>query len=187
MALIEKIHSVNRIYRQLAIHNSYFKKASGIGCPPGCSACCINPEINATILEFLPAAYDLCLKGAYEPVLTAIDERGDSGCIFYNPMNEGGACSNYQNRGLICRLFGSSSKLDKYENRVLVSCKIIKSNTDPLILSNTIIKSPDMNAYYMKLFGIDQKLSIQYFPINEAIKKAIEIVLLHFQYRKKPA
>jgi hypothetical protein len=88
---------------------------------------------------------------------------------------------------MICRLFGFSSKLDKYGEREFVSCRFIKAMADPVILRATIDKAPDMTSYYMKLFGIDQKLSIQYFPINIAIQKALEIVLLHFHYKKKLA
>jgi len=44
-----------------------------------------------------------------------------------------------------------------------------------------------MTDYYMKLYGIDPWLSVQYFPVNEAIKTALEMVILNFQYRKKPA
>lgn len=187
MTLNQKIIRVKRVFRQLAIHSSVFKKSSALSCVSGCSACCTKPDIEATILEFLPAAYDMYLNDTYEQVLESLDKKSDSTCIFYNPLGEGGACTNYQNRGLICRLFGFSSKIDKYGNREFVSCKYIKAMADETVMKDAIEKAPDMSAYYMRLFGIDQKLAIQYFPINEAIKKAIEIVLLYFQYRKKPA
>lgn len=187
MELERKVRSVNRVYRQLAIHTSTFKKNSGLACVSGCSACCVKPDIEATVLEFLPAAYELYMTNSYEPVLEKLNSLEDTSCIFYNPMNLGGACTNYQNRGMVCRLFGFSSKLDKYAKLTLVSCKILKQQVDPETISAKLIKAPDMNGYYMKLFGIDPELATKYFPINQAIKIALEIVLLHFQYRKRPA
>jgi len=187
MELERKVRSVNRVYRQLAIHTSTFKKTSDLACVSGCSACCMKPDIEATVLEFLPAAYELYMTDSYEPLLERLNSLEDTACIFYNPMNAGGACTNYQNRGMVCRLFGFSSKLDKYERRTLVACKMIKQQTNPETIDLKLEKAPDMNGYYLKLFGIDPKLATQYFPINQAIKIALETVLLHFQFRKRPA
>jgi Fe-S-cluster containining protein len=188
--LIIKIRSVKRVYRQLAIHSSLFRKSSKLQCISGCSACCAKPDIEATILEFLPAAYASYMDGSYLQLIENIERvqnAGDSTCAFYQPLNGNGGCMNYVNRGMICRLFGFSSKLDKTENRELLSCRFIKEIVNPSDLQASIDKAPDMSAYYMKLFGIDPKLSIQYYPINEAIMKALEMVLMHFHYRKKPA
>jgi Fe-S-cluster containining protein len=188
--LIKKIRSVNRVYRQLAIHSSVFRKKSRLHCISNCTVCCAKPDIEATILEFLPAAYNSYLDGSYAKVLENIERNqniDDNTCIFYQPLNGGGGCMNYQNRGMICRLFGFSSKINRSGRREFVSCKFIKETADPALLQASIEKAPDMSAYYMKLFGIDPKLSIQYYPINEAIKKALEMVLMHFHYRKRPA
>lgn len=190
MQLINKIRSVKRVYRQLAIHSSVFRKNSDLQCISGCTACCIKTDIEATVLEFLPAAYESYLDGSYEKVLESIEvhqNAGDGTCIFYQPLNSEGGCINYQNRGMVCRLFGFSSKLNKYGNREFVSCRFIKEMVNPSVLKSVIGEAPDMSAYYLKLFGIDPKLSIQYLPINEAIREALEIVIMHFYYRKKPA
>lgn len=188
--LINKIRSVKRVFRQLAIHSSLFRKESKLQCISSCTACCAKPDIEATILEFLPAAYDSYLDGSYVEVLENIERyqsAGDNTCIFYQPLNGGGGCMNYQNRGMICRLFGFSSKLNKAGKREFVSCRFIKEIADPSILQASIDKAPDMSAYYMKLFGIDPKLSIQYYLVNEAVRRALEMVLMHFHYRKRPA
>ncbi len=188
--LIKKIQGVKRVYRQLGIHTSAFREKSKLQCVSSCAICCTKPDIEATILEFLPAAYDSYLDGSYLQVLERIEHcqnNGDNNCVFYQPLNGNGGCMNYQNRGMICRLFGFSSKLNKSGSREFVSCKYIKVNADPSILQASLGAAPDISAYYMKLFGIDPKLSIQYYPINEAIRRALEMVVMHFHYRKKPA
>ncbi len=50
-----------------------------------------------------------------------------------------------------------------------------------------LVQAPQMAAWYMKLYGIDPRLSVQYFPVNEAIKKVLEMVLLDARFRKRPA
>ena len=40
-----------------------------------------------------------------------------------------------------------------------------------------------MNHYYMRLVGIDPQLARDFYPINKAIKLAIETVLHYYAYR----
>jgi hypothetical protein len=42
---------------------------------------------------------------------------------------------------------------------------------------------PVMNQHYMRLHAIDFDLAREFFPINEAIKKAIEVILQYHAYR----
>ena len=187
MYLTKKIKAVEKAFRQLGAHISRFKKESNLNCVANCGACCSKPDIEATVMEFLPAAYFLYLTGEYNVVLNTIAAKQDNACIFYMPFARGGYCSNYQYRGLVCRLFGFSVSTDKQGAPVLVTCKPIKSSTDINKIKHTLRHAPEMSAYYLKLFGIDPKLTTHYFPINQAIKKALDMVLMHFQYTKKPA
>jgi len=40
-----------------------------------------------------------------------------------------------------------------------------------------------MSDYYMQLHGIDFDLAREFYPINTAIRKAIETVLQYYAYR----
>jgi len=42
---------------------------------------------------------------------------------------------------------------------------------------------PVMSQFYMRLHAIDFELTREFFPINEAIKRAIEIILHYHAYR----
>ncbi len=187
MHLTNKINAVNRLLKEANKHVSAFQSKSGISCLANCGLCCTKHDIEATILEFLPAAYQLCVSGEFLSLFESIDKKEDTNCIFYTPFSNGKFCSHYENRGLICRLFGFSTKKDKHGALTLATCKPIKQTHDLFLLGNKLRFAPEMSDYYMKLFGIDPNLSIKYIPINQAIKKAIEIVSLHLDYKKNTA
>ncbi len=187
MQLITKINSVNSLYSAINASTARFKKESGLTCNSGCGDCCLKTDISATVLEFLPAAHNLYLKGEYSRILDRIEQCNDSRCVFYTPFNKRGFCLDYKNRGMICRLFGFSVRANKYGLPNLVTCKHIKEKINAVQLEKTISFAPLISHYYLKLFSIDPELSVKFFPINESIRRALEIVLLHYQYRKRRA
>lgn len=187
MDLITKIKAVNELYMELDLHVSGFKKTSGLECMPVCAKCCVKRNIEATILEFLPAAYYLFLTNEYETVLNKIENVADTHCVFLNPFPEKDNCLYYKQRGLVCRLFGFSFSINKSEKKQLVTCKEIKSRFGTSIPEEILENAPGISYYQTLLFSIDPDLSIKYMPINDAICRALEIVLMYFQYRKKRA
>lgn len=128
--------------------------------------------------------------GEAEQWLQKLEEHPDSLCVLFVPgqMEGSGACSSYPYRGLICRLFGFSSRINKYGYQEFVGCKPIKSE-QPAAYSAVVegVKAgnavPVLSHHYMRLHSIDPELSRTRYPINEAIRRAIETVLLHFTYR----
>jgi len=185
--LSAKIKAVNKIYSDLDKQQSGFQKKACISCVQNCGMCCTKPDISATVLEFLPAAQDLFIREAYEEILEKTNDPDNSVCVFYNPFSPDGSCSIYHHRGLICRLFGFSVNNDKYGNRKLISCKPIKETMDPELVNLHLESAPAAAPYYMRLSSIDPKLAMRHLPINQAIREALELVLLDSHFRKKPA
>lgn len=171
------------VYQHLDNHISRFKVKSCLDCIPNCGRCCIISDTEATVLEFLPAAYELYLAGENEIILKNLEHQTDSICVFYNPFGRNGFCSNFVHRGLVCRLFGFSTRTDKYGNRILVTCNEIKRTIQSDSLGQYINRAPEMSSYYLRLYSTDPILSIQYFPVNESIRKALNNTMLDFQYR----
>ncbi|MBA4054299.1 MAG: hypothetical protein C0490_06275 [Marivirga sp.] len=107
-----------------------------------------------------------------------------------NPTQGGaGLCSEYKHRGLICRLFGYSARTNKYDKKELITCQIIKTEQAANVeyTSAGIAEGRDvpvMNQFYMQLHAIDFELTREFFPINEAIKRAIEVILHYYAYRE---
>jgi uncharacterized protein len=189
MSLEEKIDQVEVVFKALDSEIEAFQSSSHLHCKFGCGKCCFKPDIEATILEFLPFAYHLHQNNAAEGWLEKMNTNESELCPILNPIQSGaGLCSEYNYRGLICRLFGYSARTNKYARKELITCQIIKTEqkenfelAEKKIAANGSI--PVMSQYYMQLHSIDFELGAQFYPIKIAIKKAIETVLHYYAYR----
>ncbi len=186
----ETIKSVEQVFQELDIEIAAFQSHTKLHCVAGCGACCKKPDIEATPLEFLPFAHYLYQKGEAEKVLEELEQNPQDICIIFKAFEtaNGGTCTEYKYRGLICRLFGFSARVDKHGQSELATCKIIKEtqSEDYTKAVNEIgegLAIPVMRDYYFKLRSVDASLSDKFYPINIAIKEAIEKVLLYYAYR----
>ena len=189
MLLEDKVDAVNQVFENLDRQIAAFQDVTTLHCKFGCGKCCFKPDIEATILEFLPFAYHLFKEDKAEEWLEKIKSSDSSICHILNPTQNGaGLCSEYQYRGLICRLFGYSARTNKYGKKELVTCQIIKTEQSGAFqLTESKIEVglevPVMNQFYMQLHGIDFELTRDFYPINIAIQHAIETVLHYYAYR----
>lgn len=190
MNLFEKSEAVRKLFQELEEESKQFHAESGMGCVSGCGFCCANPDIPASPLEFLPLAFDLYEKGIAEEIANQLSLQDQLGnCIVYRSQKEDvtkGFCGNYANRGLICRLFGSSARRTKYGQKDLITCKILKEQKKEafqLTVSriNSDMEIPMATSYYTQLSDVDEYLASQY-PVNQAILMALELVLRYKFY-----
>jgi uncharacterized protein len=189
MSLEEKAEAVEQVLKDLDVEISSFQSWSGLHCLYGCGKCCHKADIEATPLEFLPFALYIYKQGQGWEWLERLRGQSSSICLILNPTQQGaGLCSEYIYRGLICRLFGYSARTNKYGKKELVTCQPIK--TEHAYAYQTAQKSvetgkdiPVMNEFYMRLVAIDHERTQQFYPINEAIKQALEWVMGYYAYR----
>ncbi|HEY3429874.1 MAG TPA: YkgJ family cysteine cluster protein [Cyclobacteriaceae bacterium] len=190
MTMEERVQEVESVFKKLDQEIASFQSWSGLHCKFGCGKCCFKPDIEATILEFLPFAYHLYKNDQAFEWLEKLRSSDSSICLILNPTQSGaGLCTEYAHRGLICRLFGYSARTNKYGDRELVTCQIIKTEqssnyqlaVDTIKTGNDV---PMMNQFYMQLHAIDMDLTRDFYPINIAIRKAIETVLHYYAYRE---
>jgi uncharacterized protein len=190
MQLEEKVNAVNQVFGNLDQQIAAFQSATTLHCQWGCGKCCFKADIEATILEFLPFAFHLHQIGKAEEWLDKLESSGSSICHILNPTQvSAGLCSEYTYRGLICRLFGYSARTNKYGEKELVTCQIIKTSQveayeQAIDKIENGLAIPVMNQFYLQLQGIDFDLTKDFYPINEAIKRAIEEVLQYYAYRE---
>lgn len=173
-----------RLYRRLDLHTRSLRALSGLRCPPGCGRCCLSTEVEATVLEMLPAALRLQREGRLETTLASL-EAPPASCHLYAEQARppgGGHCGLYAHRALVCRLFGFAAALDSEGRRELSTCRLIRAaqpelaaRADGAVREGTIL-APIMPNYSMELFGIDPSLGSRRLPINLALAQALEMV-----------
>jgi Fe-S-cluster containining protein len=189
MTIEEKVSQVESVFEKLDAAISAFQSQTNIHCKFGCGKCCFKPDIEATPLEFLPFALHLYKEGRAAEWHDKLIVSEEQICHILNPTQAGaGLCTEYKHRGLICRLFGYSARTTKYDKKELVTCQIIKTEeaTEYQSAVDFIERGGDvpvMSQYYMQLHAIDQDMTTEFYPINVAIRKAIESVLHYYAYR----
>ena len=195
MSIEQRVNLVEALFAQLEIEIVQFQKCTSLSCVAGCGKCCATPEIDASPLEFLPWAFHLFLSGKAESVLSVLKNTISTNCFIYNPLSlvdkNKGNCSDYQYRGLICRLFGFGANTGKYGQYRLATCKIIKENQKEAFEKTTKeinegLPVPIFTDYYMNLSQIDFRLGNIIVPVNKALILAIEEVLQYYAYRPMP-
>lgn len=194
MSIVKKVKAVEKLYHSLDQEIAQFRSQTSLSCFSGCGACCQKADIEATPLEFLPFAYACLLEGKAEGVLEMLKAQPSPYCHLLKLAvsgKGGGLCAEYNYRGLICRLFGYAAARDKWGSLRLVTCNKIKEEQAAVYTASMEkIKAglpvPVMSQYYSRLTSIDQELTRKFYPINEAMGKALEAVLHHYAYRPRP-
>ena len=182
------------LYADIDTKISFFQKEYGLKCQKPCGLCCYKDDVYATMIEFIPLALDIYNRNEGDPAVRMLSQCGAAPCSFYNydPMLPGeGECSVYPQRGLICRLFGFSTVRDKYSQLQFSTCRAIKfAAPEQIVKLNGQINHidgpslPNLSHSYGELFNLCYGLDTAFYPVNTAIKKALEWVLFLFYYRK---
>jgi Fe-S-cluster containining protein len=192
MSIVDKVRAVEAVYQLLEEETTKFQSRSGLHCLSGCGKCCFKSDIEATVLEFLPFALYAYQQGTAYDWFERLRESAPPVCVLLKAVaekNDRGLCTQYAGRGLICRLFGFTARLDKHGNKELVTCQLIKSDqADRYEATRAAIQRgeeiPVMSHYYMQLHAVDPELTREFYPINIAIRKALEVVLQYYAYRE---
>ncbi len=186
--LVQKVNQVKKVYAQLDKHIDTLQKETGLHCPSGCGMCCKKPDIEASPIEFLPLALSWFDENSHWEHYEAIQHEENTLCHVFRPhvTSFGGLCNAYPYRGLICRLFGYSARINKDEQKEIVTCKILKSEQPNQVAAANAAgkKLPVMIHYYSRMASIDIQLNDR-MPINQAMLKAIESVAAYYAYRKR--
>ncbi len=193
-SIYRKVRSVEKLFEQLSKDITQFQQQSKLNCLSSCGMCCLNPAIEATVLEFLPFAYYTYKQGtAFHWFDRLKDKPSINTCVMLKNLlepSESGFCSQYVHRGLICRLFGFSANRNKYGTPLIATCALIKQEqkekfeqAQKHIAEGGFV--PIARDYYMQLSAIDFTLGTELYPINKAIARAIETVLSYYSYRER--
>jgi uncharacterized protein len=89
MSMEEKISAIESVFRKLDDEIALFQSSSTLHCKMGCGKCCFKPDIEATILEFLPFAYHLYKNGLADEWYEKLKNNDSSICLILNPTQSG--------------------------------------------------------------------------------------------------
>ncbi len=187
--LEQKAAAVEAVFSELDAAIGQFQDRTTLHCKWGCGKCCFKPDIEATILEFLPFALQAYRQRLAEAWHERLYQEESPTCVILNPTSAAaGLCSQYAHRGLICRLFGYSARTNKHNQKELVTCQVIKTEqAEAYANAQTAITNglsvPVMSQYYFRLHAIDPDLGGAFHPINKALRLALEKVMHHYAYR----
>ena len=170
-----------------------FAAETEIRCPPGCGACCWNPDVETTVTDALPMAEAVVARGEAASVLERLADRPrESVCVFYEPVPDQpmkGRCSMYAARPSICRLFGFSGRRRRDGEVELITCRIHKQvdrgrveEAERRVAAKTVslpLLAEQAGAVAALSSGPDAVPR----PINEAFRMAIEQVALRSRLR----
>jgi len=176
---------IDKIYKRFDKSIARFRSSTGISCPPECSICCREWPVEATVLELFPLAREIYLRKQEDVVLFAISEkeaRQDQLCALFRDVTgkeENGPCSYYEFRPLVCRLFGFASRRNKFGQIELMTCRIIKEYNPAEVRRAEIalsqgLKLPVYQDAFMRISSMKPGIGFRRFPINKALKEAIE-------------
>lgn len=197
MSIVTKVRQVQKVFEQLEAETDFVRKCTGISCLPGCGQCCTKPAIEASVLEFLPFAFELFLNRQSTSFRERLEQSEDDICLLFSGLSTisnvnytTGHCSQYALRGLICRLFGYATSRDKFGQRRFSTCKPIKEKfpgqVENLEQFLPLEKIPGYTNYYQQLIRIDFRLGQEFNNINTSILRAIQEVEHYYQYRPFP-
>jgi Fe-S-cluster containining protein len=186
------VSQVMDLYARMDKAVTEFQLKSGLRCPPGCGSCCPAADVQVTVLEMLPAAYEILsnAKAAdWMERLTALPE--PNRCVLYAAQPSPGAagnCSYYNWRPTLCRLFGFASVRNRTGIKALAVCRHIKQ-TDPHSAAAAIKlaeEAPSFIHFSTQVYALNPALGTRLMPINMALRQAIERTGLNilFAYRE---
>ncbi len=177
-------NQVSNLFSEIDRETQAFQSVTGLRCPSGCGQCCDNAHIEVTVLDCLPLAIDLFQQGVGEFWLAQFTEPTRDTCLFYQADSEqpgNGRCLQYQGRPLLCRTFGFGTVRNKAGVPELAVCAVHRVTQPETVVQTQAaiaagLSAPNFADLAMQLEAIDPTIGRQRYPINQAMKRALERV-----------
>lgn len=183
MNIREFSDNLQKLYEEMAIVFSTYQKEMNLPCLSGCGRCCMNPDVEASMLEMIPLALKIYDEGKLDEWLKRLENPRQDYCLLFEAQgHEGqGQCSSYQERPSVCRMFGVAGYFDKHHKATLSICKYIKEqNSNP----QNIGAPPMIAEWSSHMVNLHPDLIRNKKPINAAIREALEKIAFYAQYQQ---
>lgn len=180
--MLQKLESqVLELYQQADHAVNAYRDATGLSCRGGCVQCCFSEKVEATALEMIPLAFHLFRTSQAELIMKRIEkEDSTKQCILFRPdlsTPDGGGCSQYPFRALICRLFGFAGNINREGRPQLARCRNMplqdSSDRERDNVPDHDAAMPLFHAFGLAITTIHPGLGTHRRPINEALYEAL--------------
>lgn len=188
MNIREFAFNLQKLYEEMGQTFSAYQQASGLSCMSGCGRCCLNPDVEASILEMLPLALRIYDEKNVDEWINRLETSEQKHCLVYQSVSEGkGQCGFYQERPSICRMFGVAGSLDKRKEVTLSICKFLKEEYPEkveLLKTEKKADAPILMHWASRLIALHPELIKERYAINDALRRALERIEFYAQYQK---
>ena len=175
---------VLEVYRVLDESVAGFAARTGLCCPEGCGHCCLSEEVEATVLECLPLAFELFRTLQAEFILKRLEKNNElKQCVLYRPDYTAAGlwgCTQYKHRAVVCRLFGFAGNRDRRGNVRLALCRVMKQeghvDDNQIDLDDPRAPLPLFMAAGLRITALHPGLGTLRMPINMALREALQKV-----------
>ncbi|MFH0784578.1 MAG: YkgJ family cysteine cluster protein [Pseudomonadota bacterium] len=175
---------VLEVYQELDVAVAAFAGHTGLACPQGCGHCCSSENVEATVLECIPVAFELFRTFQAELILKRLEKNGDEKrCVLYrSDYTEVGlwGCSQYRTRTVVCRLFGFAGNRDRTGIPRLAMCRVMKERLRPetitVALKHDDLVMPLFSEAGLRITALHPGLGTLRMPVNTALREALQKV-----------
>jgi len=180
--------NLQKLYQEMDQTFSPYQASTGLHCLPGCGRCCMNPEVEASLLEMLPFALRVLDEGTLNEWMDKLENNQQDFCVLFQNEGEGrGKCGSYQDRPSVCRMFGVAGYFDKHHQVTLSICKYIQE-MDTELSEKMKAQADQENTPMLMLWSsqmavLNPDLIQNKMLINMAIKEALAKVALYAMYQ----
>lgn len=170
--------AVSSLYLEMSNESEAFSKQTGVGCVKTCGGvCCQNPDVMASPIEMLPLAIKIMEDKKENIYLGKLDSMNVTCTLLSQTQSSGGLCSVYEDRPVICRLFGFSKNKDKMGKNRISICKLISAENKVNLTLEEIDSAPSIVNWAENVRSLCPELS-DLMPINAALKMILEKLVL---------
>ena len=175
---------VLEMYQELDLAVAEFAGHTGLACPQGCGHCCNSENVEATVLECVPMAFELFRTFQAELLLKRLEKnRDEKKCVLYrSDYTEAGlwGCSQYRNRTVVCRLFGFAGNRDRAGIPRLAMCRVMKERLLPGKVTEALedddLVMPLFSEAGLRITALHPGLGTTRMPVNTALRQALQKV-----------
>jgi Fe-S-cluster containining protein len=175
--------NLQKVYAEMGETFSAYQASTGLACPPGCGKCCLNPDVEASVLEMIPLALKIYDEGKVDEWLLKLETTSQTYCLFLTqlPGSDKSFCGSYNERPSVCRMFGIAGTFDKYHSVTHSICKHLKEIYPIIPQANK--ETPLMPLWSSRLAALDPELIQNKLPVNQALHAALEKIAFTAQYQ----